>query len=59
MLLLTATWIVLHLIPISYGNATSVREVSMNEMLQKSQFVFEGRVTAIEMKEDRQERGLL
>lgn len=42
--------------PISYGNAASVREVSLNEMLQQSQFVFEGTVTAIEAKENIQKR---
>ena len=42
--------------PISYGNASSVREVSLNEMLQQSQFVFEGTVTAIEARENSQKR---
>lgn len=42
--------------PISYGNAASVREVSLNEMLQQSQFVFEGTVTAIEAQENSQKR---
>ncbi len=51
-----AVWVVMHLIPISYGNATSVREVSLNEMLQKSQLVFEGTVTAIEARENHQKR---
>jgi len=40
----------------SYGNATSVREVTINEMLQQSQFVLEGTVTAIEARENSQER---
>ena len=40
----------------SYGNATSVREVTMDEMLQQSQFVLEGTVTAIEARENSQER---
>jgi hypothetical protein len=51
-----AMCMVLHLIPITYGNATSIREVSMNEMLTKSQFVFEGTVTAIEERENQQKR---
>ena len=51
-----AILIVLLLMPISYGNATSVREVSMDEMLQQSQFVFEGTVTAIEARENSQKR---
>jgi hypothetical protein len=49
-------WIVLLLMPICYGNATSVREVTMDEMLQQSQFVFEGTVTAIETQENSQKR---
>jgi hypothetical protein len=52
----SAIWIALLLMPISYGNATSVREVSLNEMLQQSQFVFEGTVTAIEARENSQKR---
>lgn len=51
-----AIWMVLHLIPISYGNASSVLEVSLNEMLQQSQFVFEGTVTAVEARENSQKR---
>jgi hypothetical protein len=51
-----AMCMVLHLIPVSYGNATSVSEVSMNDMLRNSQFVFEGKVTAIETKENSQRR---
>jgi hypothetical protein len=51
-----AIWMALLLLPPFYANATSVREVSMNEMLQKSQFVFEGRVTAVESKENIQKR---
>jgi hypothetical protein len=42
--------------PICYGNATSVREASMDEMLRQSQFVFEGTVTAIEARENSQNR---
>lgn len=56
LILNSAIWIVLLLIPISYGNATSVREVSLDEMLQQSQFVFEGTVTAIEARENSQKR---
>ena len=41
---------------ISYGNASSVLEVSLNEMLQKSQLVFEGTVTTIEARENSQKR---
>jgi hypothetical protein len=52
----SAIWMVLLLMPISYGNASSVREVSLNEMLQQSQFVFEGTVTAIEARENSQKR---
>ena len=52
----SAIWMALLLMPISYGNATSVREVSMDEMLQQSQFVFEGTVTAIEARENSQKR---
>jgi len=51
-----AILIVLLLMPISFGNATSVREVSMDEMLQQSQFVFEGTVAAIEARENSQKR---
>jgi hypothetical protein len=52
----SAIWMALLLMPISYGNASSVREVSMDEMLQQSQFVFEGTVTAIEARENSQKR---
>lgn len=52
----SAIWMALLLMPISYGNASSVREVSLNEMLQQSQFVFEGTVTAIEARENSQKR---
>lgn len=51
-----AIWMALLLMPISYGDASSVREVSLNEMLQQSQFVFEGTVTAIEARENSQKR---
>ena len=52
----SAIWISLLLMPISYGNTSSVLEVSLNEMLQQSQFVFEGTVTAIEARENIQKR---
>ena len=45
-----AIWIILLLITISNSNASSVVEVSMDEMLQQSQLVFEGTVTAIKCK---------
>jgi len=52
----SAVWIALLLMSISYGNASSVLEVSLNEMLQQSQLVFEGTVTAIEARENSQKR---
>ena len=52
----SAIWMSLLLMPISYGNTSSVLEVSLNEMLQQSQFVFEGTVTAIEARENIQKR---
>jgi hypothetical protein len=51
-----AIWMGLLLMLISNGDAASVREVSMDEMLQQSQFVFEGTVTAIEARENSQKR---
>jgi hypothetical protein len=42
--------------PYTYGHASSVREVSLNEMIQKSQFVFEGTVTVIEARGNSQKR---
>ncbi len=44
------------LAPISYGNAASVRAVTMAEMLQVCQFVFEGKVISTEAKEDSRKR---
>ncbi|MFA6497842.1 MAG: hypothetical protein WC256_09435 [Desulfurivibrionaceae bacterium] len=44
------------LLPISYGNAASVREVSMDEMLQQCQFVFEGKVVALNAKKNSRNR---
>ena len=44
------------LIPISYGIAASVKEVSMGEMIQGCQFVFEGKVVSIEAKENSNKR---
>lgn len=49
-------WAYLFLIPISYGHAASVRQVTMDEMLQQCQFVFEGKVLALEAKENSQKR---
>jgi hypothetical protein len=49
-------WIILLLITISNSNASSVVEVSMDEMLEQSQLVFEGTVTAIIAKENSQKR---
>ncbi|MBC8554128.1 MAG: hypothetical protein H8D23_31345 [Candidatus Brocadiales bacterium] len=46
----------LFLIPIPYGHAASVRQVTMDEMLQQCQFVFEGKVLALEAKENSQKR---
>ncbi len=51
-----AVWIALLLMPYTYGHASSVREVSLNEMIQKSQFVFEGTVTVIEARGNSQKR---
>jgi hypothetical protein len=51
-----AVYVFLLLMPISFGNATSVREVSMDEMLQQSQVVFEGTVSAIEASQNTQKR---
>jgi len=51
-----AFYMLLCLMPISIGNATSIREVSMDEMLQQSQFIFEGTVTAIEARQNSQKR---
>lgn len=51
-----AVLIFLSLIPISYGHAAGIREVTMDEMLQESQFVFEGRVVAITAQKNNQNR---
>ena len=53
---LIAILVYLFLIPISYGHAASVRQVSMDEMLQQCQFVFEGKVSALEAEENSQKR---
>jgi len=47
---------ILILIGISNGYSSSIREVSMDEMLQQSQLVFEGTVTAIKAMENSQKR---
>ena len=52
----SAFYMLLCLMPIPIGNATSVRDVSMDELLQQSQFVFEGTVTAIEARQNSQKR---
>ncbi len=44
------------LTPTSYGNAASVREVTMAEMLQVCQLVFEGKVISTEAKENSRKR---
>lgn len=44
------------LLAVSHGNASSVRKVTMDEMLQACQFVFEGNVSSIEAKENMQRR---
>ncbi len=49
-------WMCLFLILISYGHAASVRQVAMDEMLQQCQFVFEGKVLALDAKENSQKR---
>ncbi len=41
---------------ISYGHAASVRQVTMDEMLQKCQFVFEGTVLILEAEKNSQKR---
>lgn len=46
-----ALWVALLFIAPSYASAASVRQVTMDEMIQQSQLVFEGEVTAIENKE--------
>ena len=53
---LIAILILMILTPISYGNAASVREVTITEMLQECQFVFEGKVVSTEAKEDSNKR---
>ena len=49
-------WACLFLISISYSQATSVRQVTMDEMLQFCEFVFEGKVLGLEAKENNQKR---
>lgn len=44
------------LLPISFGNAASVRQVDMDKMIQECRLVFEGRVTAVEARENSQKR---
>jgi hypothetical protein len=49
-------WAYLLLISISYGHASSVRQVTIDEMLQQCQFVFEGTVLTLEAEENSQKR---
>jgi hypothetical protein len=49
-------WAYLLLISISSGHAASVRQVTMDEMLQQCRFVFEGKVLALEARENNQKR---
>lgn len=44
------------LIPTSYGHSSGVRQVTMDEMLQQCQFVFEGMVLIRETEENSQKR---
>lgn len=53
---LIAIWACLLLISIPYGHASSVRQVTMDEMLQQCQFVFEGKVLALEARENSHKR---
>ncbi len=50
------TVLILFQMPISYLNAASVRAVSIDELIQQSQLVFEGTVTGIDAKENNQKR---
>ena len=49
-------WAYLLFISISYTHAASVRHVTLDEMLQQCQFVFEGKVLALEARENSQKR---
>ena len=49
-------WVMLILLCLVKANASSVREISMDEMLQNSQLVFEGKVIDVEAKENSQKR---
>lgn len=49
-------WAYLFLISISYTHAASVRQITMDEMLQQCQFVFEGKVLALEARENNHKR---
>jgi hypothetical protein len=51
-----AILVLLLLMTVSYSHATTVREVSIDEMLQKSELIFEGTATAVEVREDNQKR---
>jgi len=49
-------WAYLLLISISFGHAASVRQVTMDEMLQQCRLVFEGKVLSLEARENSQKR---
>ncbi len=51
-----SVWLFMLMIPVFHAHATSVRQVTINEMLEKAQFVFEGRVTALESRESSRKR---
>jgi hypothetical protein len=53
---LIAILVYLFLVPNFYGHASSVRQVTMDEMLQQCQFVFEGKVLSLEAEENSQKR---
>ncbi len=54
--LMVVMFVFIFLIPFSVGNASSVREVTMDEMLQACQFVFEGEVLSMKAEENFQGR---
>jgi hypothetical protein len=49
---LTFIWIVFLLVSVSDADASSVRKVTLDEMVQQSEFVFEGKVLTIEATEE-------
>ncbi len=48
---LIAIWTNLFLILVSYAHAASVRQISLDEMIQQCQLVFEGKVLSLETKD--------